>query len=140
MGSRRDCFLWTPMKIKTAQLKFKEMKTSLKLEELGMFLLGIYGFALLDFPWWWFLVLLLAPDIGALGYLLGNKLGAICYNLFHHKGIAILVYFVGIYVGSEVLQLIGTIIFSHASLDRMFGYGLKYENGFKYTHLGKIGQ
>jgi hypothetical protein len=25
-------------------------------------------------------------------------------------------------------------------MDRMMGYGLKYETGFKDTHLGKIGK
>ncbi|HET8810922.1 MAG TPA: DUF4260 domain-containing protein [Flavobacteriaceae bacterium] len=114
------------------------MKTVLKLEEFAMFLLGIYAFSLLDFAWWWFLVLLLAPDIGTLGYLFGNKTGAFCYNLFHHKGIAILVYFFGIFIQNEILQLIGVILFSHASLDRIFGYGLKYEKGFKFTHLGNL--
>lgn len=34
----------------------------------------------------------------------------------------------------------GIIIFGHASFDRFFGYGLKYENGFKFTHLGEIGK
>lgn len=29
--------------------------------------------------------------------------------------------------------------FPHAAMDRIFGYGLKYEKGFKYTHLGEIG-
>lgn len=116
------------------------MKTAIKLEELAMFLLGIHAFSMLNFEWWWFLVLLLAPDIGAIGYFFGNKTGAICYNLFHHKGIAIAVYFIGIYVELEVFQLIGIMLFSHASLDRLFGYGLKYEKGFKFTHLGEIGR
>ena len=116
------------------------MKNVIKTEELAMFLLGVYAFSRLDFAWWWFLVLLLAPDIGALGYLFGNKTGAFCYNLFHHKTVAILFFLTGIYFGNEILQLIGIILFSHASLDRIFGYGLKYEKGFKFTHLGEIGK
>ena len=116
------------------------MKNVLKLEELAMFLLGIFAFSTLHFSWWWFLMLLLAPDIGALGYLFGNKIGAVSYNIFHHKGIAILIFLIGIYLENEILQLIGIILFSHASLDRIFGYGLKYENGFKFTHLGNIGK
>jgi len=31
-------------------------------------------------------------------------------------------------------------MFGHSSMDRMFGYGLKTEEGFKYTHLGMIGK
>ena len=116
------------------------MKTTLKLEEIGMFLLGIYAFNLLNFEWWWFPLLLLAPDIGMFGYAFGNKIGAFSYNLFHHKGMAVLIFFFGIYFKLETAQLIGIILFSHAAFDRILGYGLKYSEGFKFTHLGKIGK
>jgi hypothetical protein len=116
------------------------MKKLIKLEELMLFVLGIFMFGLLGYKWWWFLVLILAPDIGMVGYLFSNRVGAIMYNLFHHKGLAILLYFIGMYISSPILQLIGIILFSHASMDRVFGYGLKYDKGFKYTHLGEIGK
>ncbi|PWT99714.1 MAG: DUF4260 domain-containing protein, partial [Bacteroidetes bacterium] len=41
---------------------------------------------------------------------------------------------------NSAIQLIGTILWSHSCMDRIFGYGLKYENGFKFTHLGVIGK
>ncbi|GEP51571.1 hypothetical protein FNO01nite_22430 [Flavobacterium noncentrifugens] len=116
------------------------MKTTLKLEEFGMFVFGIWLFSLLNYQWWWFLALIFAPDFSMIGYAFGNKTGAFSYNLFHHRGLAILVYLLGIYLKINALQLIGIILFSHASLDRIFGYGLKYENGFQFTHLGKIGK
>ena len=107
------------------------MKSTLKLEELAMLLLGIYLFAQLNYAWWWFLVLILVPDIGMLGYLVNTKIGAITYNVFHHKGLAILIYFFGIYFEIEMLKLTGVILFAHSSLDRLFGYGLKYPDNFK---------
>ena len=116
------------------------MKTIIKFEELGLFILGIYLFSLLNYQWWWFLVLILAPDFSMLGYLFGNKSGAFFYNIFHHRGIAVLVYILGFYFKIEILQLAGIILFSHSAMDRFFGYGLKYESGFKYTHLGEIGK
>lgn len=116
------------------------MKTTLKLEEAMMFVFGIYLFSLLDYAWWWFLVLILIPDIGMVGYLFGDKAGAFSYNLFHHKGVAIIIYLTGIYFSIPLCQLIGVILFSHSALDRIFGYGLKYDNGFKFTHLGEIGK
>src|SRR5690606_22203434 len=116
------------------------MRLLLRSEEVMMFLLGIYLFSLLDYSWWWFFGLILAPDIGMLGYLMGNKIGAIGYNLFHHKGLALVIYLMGIYLSVSLCQLIGVILFSHASLDRIFGYGLKYDKGFKFTHLGEIGK
>ena len=116
------------------------MKTSLKIEELFMFGLGVLAFNQLEFSWWWFLVLILTPDIGMLGYIISTKVGAVIYNIFHHKGIAITVYFIGVYLQSQVFQLIGVILFSHASLDRVFGYGLKYFDAFNRTHLGTVGK
>ena len=116
------------------------MKIVIKLEEAGLFILGIYLFSLLNYQWWWFLVLILAPDFSMLGYAFNNKTGAFMYNIFHHRGIAVLIYLTGCYLKSESLQLVGVILFSHSAMDRMFGYGLKYEQGFKYTHLGEIGK
>ena len=121
-------------------IKLNSMRTSLKLEELGMFILGLYLFQGLDYSWWWFVALILVPDIGMLGYLISSKIGAIVYNIFHHKGIAILFFLIGIYFQNEVLKLIGVILFSHASMDRIFGYGLKYFNAFNNTHIGIIGK
>lgn len=115
------------------------MKTTLKIEELGQFALGIFLFSQLDFAWWWFPVLLFLPDIGMVGYVINTKIGALIYNVFHHKAIAVILYFFGIYFDLQGLALIGIILFSHASLDRIFGYGLKYPDSFKNTHLGKIG-
>ena len=106
-----------------------------------LLLLGFFLFMRMELPWWWFFGLLLTPDIGMLGYLGGSRIGAFFYNLFHHRGVAILLYLVGIsYLSLSVLELGGIIIFSHASMDRIFGYGLKYEKGFKFTHLGEIGK
>ncbi|MEG2099970.1 MAG: DUF4260 domain-containing protein [Flavobacterium sp.] len=116
------------------------MKTVLKLEEAALFIFGIFLFNRLSYEWWWFLALILAPDLSVIGYALGNKAGAFLYNLFHHKGIALLIYVLGCYFCIESIQLAGIILFSHSAMDRIFGYGLKYEKGFKYTHLGEIGK
>lgn len=116
------------------------MNTILKLEELSMLLLGVWAFSLLDFSWWWFAGLFFVPDIGMLGYIVNPKLGAITYNIFHHKGIAIILGILGFYLGNDILQLAGIILFAHSSFDRALGYGLKLEKGFKFTHLGEIGK
>lgn len=116
------------------------MKTIIKLEEIALFVLGIYGFSLLTYPWWLFLAVFLIPDIGMLGYLINPKIGAMLYNVFHHKGIAVLIYGIGIFTTNEVLKLSGIILFTHSAFDRVLGYGLKYEKGFIFTHLGEIGK
>ena len=122
------------------------MKTILKLEELVMFLVSIALLYVSYVSWWWYLLLFLGPDISMLGYLAGNKIGAWSYNLFHHKGIAILVFLIGLMLDQNDIYnnawvtSIGIVLFGHSSMDRFFGYGLKYENGFKFTHLGEIGK
>ncbi|EDM45138.1 hypothetical protein SCB49_03419 [unidentified eubacterium SCB49] len=114
------------------------MKTLLKLEELALFILGIIAFTTLNLSWWWFPLLLLTPDIGMLGYLKSTKVGAMTYNLCHHRGIAIALFVIGFYLDSFGMLLAGVILFSHIAFDRMLGYGLKYPDNFKNTHLGNI--
>lgn len=115
------------------------MKNLIKLEELAMFGLSIYLFSLLNFAWWWYPALILAPDIGMIGYAINTRAGAVTYNLFHHKAIAIVILVLGYAFDHQWLTLSGIILFGHASMDRIFGYGLKYADDFKNTHLGKIG-
>ncbi|WP_284463972.1 DUF4260 domain-containing protein [Chryseobacterium sp.] len=116
------------------------MKIQLKLEYAAFLLLGIFAFAQTEYSWWWFAALFLAPDISMLGYTINNKVGAFCYNLFHHLGLAIVVYLAGTVLSLHYLQMIGAILFSHSAFDRILGYGLKYPDSFQNTHLGKIGK
>lgn len=115
------------------------MKSLLKLEELAMLLLSLFLLWNGNAVWYWYLLLFLGPDISMLGYLMGNKSGAAVYNLFHHKGLAIAIFMAGIYLSNELLQLTGVVLFGHSSMDRAVGYGLKYNRGFIFTHLGVIG-
>jgi hypothetical protein len=116
------------------------MKYLLKLEEVLLFVLAVWLFSQVDISLWWALLMLLAPDIGMLGYQVNTTVGAYSYNLLHHKGLAIGLYLLGIALVLPMLQVVGLIIFGHSSLDRVFGYGLKYSDNFKHTHLGWIGK
>jgi hypothetical protein len=116
------------------------MKNILRLEEFAMFGLSIYALYYLQAPWWCYPILILGPDISMVGYAAGNHVGALLYNLFHHKGVAIALFIVGWLISMQGLQVAGIILFGHASMDRVFGYGLKLNEGFKFTHLGMIGR
>lgn len=116
------------------------MKNILKIEEIAMFLLSIFLFLQLDYSGWWFAALILTPDLSMLGYLINPKVGAYTYNFTHLKGVAVAVAALGIYTGNSVLQAAGIILFGHTSMDRIFGYGLKYSDSFNNTHLGRIGK
>ena len=116
------------------------MKTIIRLEELGLFLFSIFLFSLLSFPWWYYPVLFFLPDLSMLGYLGGPRLGALIYNLVHHRALALLLYVIGTLLPSPALALVGVILFAHSSLDRVLGYGLKFTDSFANTHLGRIGR
>jgi hypothetical protein len=118
------------------------MKTTLKLEEAAMTVIGIYLLSGYDLglPVWIWTLLFFAPDLAMVGYLFNSKAGAIAYNLFHHKGIAIILAITGYYLQNEHILATGTLLFAHASFDRIWGYGLKYATGFSNTHLGNIGK
>ncbi len=113
------------------------MKGIIKLEELAMFGLAVFLFYFqLDYKWWLFWALLLAPDLSMIGYLINTKVGAFTYNLVHHKAVAIIIWCTGIYLSNNSFLLAGIILFGHSSMDRTLDYGLKYSDSFKHTHLG----
>jgi len=116
------------------------MKATIRLEEVGLFLFSIYLFSLLPFPWWYLPLFFFVPDLSMLGYLGGPRLGALIYNLIHHRALALLYYVLGMVLGSPALALTGVVLFAHSSLDRVFGYGLKLADRFSSTHLGEIGR
>ena len=115
------------------------MNRLLKLEEIGLFLLSLVLFARSGYDWWVFPVLLLLPDLGMIGYALGPAFGATTYNLAHHRGLAVVFYAVGSLSQYSAVALLGLIIVGQSSLDRVFGYGLKYPDSFYHTHLGWFG-
>ena len=116
------------------------MKTLLQIEEAFMFGLSIFLFSRLDFAWWWYPLLILAPDLSMVGYLISPTFGAMTYNAVHFKGTGIILFVLGSVFSNPVLQLSGLILFGHSSMDRVMGYGLKYPDAFQHTHLGVIGK
>ncbi|GAB4411754.1 MAG: DUF4260 domain-containing protein [Microscillaceae bacterium] len=116
------------------------MKILLKSEELASLALSILLYAQLDWAWYWYLVWFLAPDLGMVGYAADPRVGAYLYNLSHHKGLAIGLGMAGFFLPNPHLLFSGLLLFGHAALDRLFGYGLKYTRGFQYTHLVIIGK
>ena len=114
------------------------MKRIIALEELAIFAACIAAFTTMDFAWWWFPALLLVPDVAMAGYLFGPKVGAVSYNMVHHRAVALAVGAAGVAIASPALQLVGIIGMAHISMDRMLGYGLKTMEGFEYTHLGRL--
>jgi len=116
------------------------MKDLIKLEEAALFLLSICLWGQLHYAWYWWLVWILAPDLSMLAYTAGDRIGAIGYNIVHHKAVAVVIYLAGWYLHDRLTQSVGLILLAHSCMDRAMGYGLKYFSGFSDTHLGKIGK
>lgn len=115
------------------------MKNLLKLEELAQALVAVAVFSRLPYAWWVLPATFLLPDLSMVGYLAGPRVGAFCYNLAHHKALAVAVGLGGWWLSQPVLLLAGTVLLFHSAFDRLLGYGLKYETGFRDTHLGHAG-
>jgi hypothetical protein len=118
------------------------MKHLLQAEAIVPFILSVVLLNLLPvhFAWWAWILLFLAPDMGMIGYVINNKVGAFVYNLFHHQLVAVIVWGIGLLLQQPYVEMAGLILLGHSSLDRLLGYGLKRSEGFKFTHLGVMGQ
>jgi hypothetical protein len=88
--------------------------------------------------WLLFALLLLAPDLSMLGYLAGLRVGATVYNAAHTTVPAIALAAVGLLTDQDVATSVGLVWLAHIGLDRLVGYGLKYPEGFKETHLARV--
>ena len=113
-------------------------KLIIHLEGLCVLLFSLYFYSYNDFSWLVFFVLLFSPDLSALGYLVNNRIGALCYNLFHTYILVFVLLLLGIVLSYDLLKALGLIFAAHIGMDRAIGYGLKYPNEFKETHFQKL--
>ncbi|MBI2814178.1 MAG: DUF4260 domain-containing protein [Opitutae bacterium] len=111
----------------------------LRLEGLAVLAASLLAFRATGFTWGWFVALFLAPDLAMLGYLAGPRAGAWTYNLVHTYALALPLALAGYATGVHVPLGVGVIWCAHIGFDRALGYGLKSPEGFRFTHLGKIG-
>ena len=112
-----------------------EPRTFLRVEGLAALGIALAGYVTLDGPLWLLVVLALAPDVSMIGYLAGPRLGSLSYNVVHTYTLPIALGGLGSWVDSRMALLVALIWIGHIGLDRLVGYGLKFESGFKTTHL-----
>jgi hypothetical protein len=115
-------------------------ETILRVESAAIGLLGIAAYLTIGGPPLLLIPALLAPDLSALGYLAGPRVGAVTYNLVHNWALAVLLVFLSIAIHAVWPLLAATVIGAHVGFDRALGYGLKLPSGFQDTHLGRIGR
>ena len=88
--------------------------------------------------WWLCAGLIRVPDLSALGYLLGNAVGAHTYNSVRATLLPAALLVAGWLTHQPVMVSIALIWLMHIGADRLLGFGLKYPTAFKDTHLARV--
>jgi len=112
----------------------------LRLEGLAAFGASLVLYAVNGGEWLWIIPALLLPDLSAIGYLAGPRVGATTYNLLHSWAPGFVAFALGLWADSAGLLLVAAVLIAHVGVDRALGYGLKLPSSFKDTHLGRIGR
>lgn len=111
----------------------------LRLEGLIAFLGALVAYRLLGGSWILFVALFLVPDLSMIAYLAGPRRGAIGYNAVHTYLAPSLLAGVMALRFIPVVWELPVIWLAHIGLDRALAFGLKYQTGFRYTHLSQPG-
>lgn len=111
----------------------------LRLEGAAVAALTLLLYARTGASWWLFAALWLAPDLSLLGYLGRPCRAARIYNAFHTYFVPGVLAMSAFLLHANSLLPVALIWANHIGVDRLLGYGLKYSNGFGWTHLGLIG-
>lgn len=114
-------------------------RSLLRIEGFSVLAAAAVGYAGLGRGWWLFALLFFSPDLSMAGYLLGRKAGAVTYNILHNYAGPLALLLVGSFWPTSPMLAIALIWAAHIGFDRALGYGLKYADGFGFTHLGPIG-
>jgi hypothetical protein len=120
------------------QPKLSMPRILLSLEGLTLFIGSIVLYAYTGGSWWLFLLLLLSPDIAALGYLLNTRIGAMSYNAIHTTVLPLSLAIASLMLSWTLGLHLALIWLAHIGMDRTLGYGLKYSVAFKETHLSRV--
>jgi hypothetical protein len=122
-------------------VRFSSVVLLLRLEGLAVAAVSAVLYARTGASWWLFAVLWLAPDLSMLGYLTGRPCwGARIYNAFHTYVLPGVLALAGWMVHTNAVLPVALIWINHIGVDRLLGSGLKYSDGFGFTHLGRLGR
>ena len=116
------------------------VRIMLRLEGLAVLVASLICYVKFGAGWGLFAACFLIPDLSFLGYLAGARVGSVAYNAAHSYIGASACLCAGVVVSSPLLVAAGLIWCAHIGFDRALGYGLKYSQGFGFTHLELIGR
>ncbi len=112
----------------------------LRAEGLAVAILCIVIFSQSGASWWLFAALILVPDLSMCFYLVGPRGGAIAYNALHAYLGPVALLGASAALAAPAGISIALIWGAHIGIDRALGFGLKYQEAFNSTHLGRTGR
>lgn len=116
------------------------VKWILRIESAAIGIASVVAYLTVGGPPLLLIPALLAPDLSALGYLAGPRVGAVTYNLVHNWALPAALAILAI-LGHALWPIAAAaILAAHVGFDRALGYGLKLPTSFQDTHLGRIGR
>ena len=121
-----------------ATIRYSLPKLMLHSEGLAVLIAAAALYASHGYSWLAFALLLLTPDLVMLGYLWNIRTGTILYNLGHTYTGPLLLSGLSLLTGSDMGLQASLIWLAHIGMDRTVGYGLKYPDSFKETHLSRV--
>jgi hypothetical protein len=110
----------------------------LRLEGLVLFAAALALYLREDYSILLLVVLFLAPDLSFVGLAGGERIGAVAYDTAHTYVGPILLASVSLITEWTVGVELGLIWLAHIGIDRSLGYGLRYPEAFKETHLQRV--
>jgi len=113
-------------------------RVAVRLEGVCVFAAALTLYIDLGYGWVALIAFALAPDLSMLGYLGGNRIGALSYDVAHTYVGPLLLAGFGVVGSIDIPVQLALIWAAHIGADRGLGYGLKYPTGFKQTHLQRL--
>jgi hypothetical protein len=83
-------------------------------------------------------LVLFLPDLFMVGYVASTRVGAAIYNIGHSYLASATLWFVAAVLESSGTKAAALVWAAHIGMDRALGYGLKYPDSFRNTHLGRL--
>lgn len=118
--------------------KMSTPKLMLHLEGFVLLAAAIFFYHSQDYAWSTFWLLLLVPDLSFVPYMMNRNVGTFFYNALHTVSLPLVLAALATLFGWAFGIQIALIWLAHIGMDRAIGYGLKYTDSFKNTHLGKV--
>jgi len=107
----------------------------LRFDGLALLAAALILFGATHQPLWLIPAVILLPDLFMVGYLGSARLGAAVYNLGHSYPLPAIMSLAGLAWHHPLTLALGLLWLAHIGMDRLAGFGLKYDTSFQHTHL-----